>query len=49
MTRTAQLRPKPEISMTDYPKRLIKVDLPIRRISEHARREKSIRRGRGGR
>jgi len=26
-------------------KRLIKVDLPIQRISEHARREKSIRHG----
>jgi len=31
--------------MTEYPKRLIEVDLPIRRISEHARREKSIRHG----
>src|SRR5215510_9171466 len=30
---------------TAYPKRLIEVDLPIRRISEHARREKSIRHG----
>jgi putative DNA methylase len=29
----------------DYPKRLIEVDLPIRRISAHARREKSIRHG----
>lgn len=28
-----------------YPKRLIEVDLPIRRISAHARREKSIRQG----
>lgn len=28
-----------------YPKRLIEVDLPIRMISEHARREKSIRHG----
>jgi putative DNA methylase len=27
------------------PKRLIEVDLPIKRISEHARREKSIRHG----
>jgi len=26
-----------------YPKRLIEVDLPIKRISAHARREKSIR------
>ena len=31
--------------MTAYPKRLIEVDLPIRRISAHARREKSIRHG----
>jgi putative DNA methylase len=31
--------------MTKCPKRLIEVDLPIRTISEHARREKSIRRG----
>ncbi|MFC2011475.1 DUF1156 domain-containing protein, partial [Chloroflexota bacterium] len=33
--------------MTDknYPRRLIEVDLPIKRISEHARREKSIRHG----
>lgn len=31
--------------MTTYPKRLIEVDLPIRRISAHARREKSIRHG----
>src|SRR3954468_21100725 len=28
-----------------YPKRLIEVDLPIKRISEHARREKSGRHG----
>ena len=28
-----------------HPKRLIEVDLPIRRISAHSRREKSIRRG----
>ena len=28
-----------------YPKRLIEVDLPIARISAHARREKSIRHG----
>src|SRR6266404_2267520 len=28
-----------------YPKRLIEVDLPIGRISAHARREKSIRHG----
>src|SRR5207247_10432681 len=31
--------------MGKYPKRLIEIDLPIRRISEHARREKSIRHG----
>ena len=31
--------------MPTYPKRLIEVDLPIRRISAHARREKSIRHG----
>ena len=29
----------------NLPKRLIEVDLPIKRISEHARREKSIRHG----
>ena len=29
----------------DYPRRLIEVDLPIRRISEHARTEKSLRHG----
>jgi len=28
-----------------YPKRRIEVDLPIKRISAHARREKSIRHG----
>jgi len=31
--------------MIGYPKRLIEVDLPIKRISAHARREKSIRHG----
>lgn len=31
--------------MQVYPKRLIEVDLPIKRISAHARREKSIRHG----
>ncbi len=31
--------------MNNYPKRLIEVDLPIKRISAHARREKSIRHG----
>jgi hypothetical protein len=29
--------------MAAYPRRLIEVDLPIKRISAHARREKSIR------
>lgn len=29
----------------NYPKRLIEVDLPIKRISAHARREKTIRHG----
>lgn len=28
-----------------YPKRLIEVDLPIKKISAHARREKSTRQG----
>lgn len=32
-------------SQNAYPKRLIEVDLPIKRISEHARREKDMRRG----
>lgn len=32
-------------AMTPYPRRLIEVDLPIKRISAHARREKSIRHG----
>lgn len=31
--------------MNQYPKRLIEVDLPIKRISEHARREKDMRSG----
>jgi adenine-specific DNA methylase len=31
--------------MPDYPRRLIEVDLPIKKISAHARREKSIRHG----
>jgi hypothetical protein len=34
------------MSVTAYPKRLIEVDLPIKEISKHARREKSIRHGR---
>jgi ribA/ribD-fused uncharacterized protein len=32
-------------SSSVYPKRLIEVDLPIRKISEHARKEKAIRQG----
>ncbi len=36
---------KPETGAAlKYPKRLIEVDLPIRRISAHARREKNVRR-----
>jgi adenine-specific DNA methylase len=31
--------------MRSYPKRLIEVDLPIKKISAHARREKSVRHG----
>ena len=31
--------------MSAYPKRLLEVDLPIKKISAHARREKSIRHG----
>src|SRR2546430_1826614 len=31
--------------MAEYCRRLIEVDLPIKRISAHARREKSIRHG----
>lgn len=37
--------PTSDDRMTRYPKRLIEVDLPIARISAHARREKSIRHG----
>lgn len=33
------------MSSSNYPKRLIEVDLPIKEISAHARREKSIRHG----
>lgn len=33
------------MTIVTYPKRLIEVDLPIKKISEHARREKSIRHG----
>src|SRR5689334_357069 len=37
---------RPQVNeVQKYPKRLIEVDLPIRKISEHARREKSIRHG----
>src|SRR3990172_3086104 len=34
-----------DLSFMPYPKRLIEVDLPIKRISAHARREKDMRRG----
>lgn len=33
------------MSQVSYPKRLIEVDLPIKRISAHSRKEKSIRHG----
>ena len=33
------------MNKTTYPKRLIEVDLPIKEISKHARKEKSIRHG----
>src|SRR5271157_3364269 len=33
------------VPVMTYPKRLIEIDLPIKRISAHARREKSIRHG----
>src|SRR5437660_1136529 len=33
------------MNLMSYPKRLIEVDLPIKAISAHARREKSIRHG----
>ncbi len=33
------------MTIVTYPKRLIEVDLPIKKISNHARREKSIRHG----
>ena len=36
---------EPKRMSTAYPKRLIEVDLPIKQISAHARREKSIRHG----
>jgi len=43
---TRQIRQhKNESIMNKYPKRLIEVDLPIKRISAHSRREKSIRHG----
>lgn len=41
----ARASPVQEGDMNRYPRRLIEVDLPIRRISAHARREKSIRHG----
>lgn len=40
----AEKQRQPNVSPR-YPKRLIEVDLPIKRISAHARREKSIRHG----
>jgi putative DNA methylase len=45
-TPMAASRPsEPSRMSTTHPKRLIEVDLPIKRISAHARREKSIRHG----
>ncbi|MFN0137420.1 MAG: NADAR domain-containing protein [Phycisphaerae bacterium] len=44
LARTTRPQPR-EGNMTHYPRRLIEVDLPIARISAHARREKSIRHG----
>lgn len=43
ITETKHVDSKPNLAA--YPKRLIEVDLPIRRISVHARREKSMRAG----
>jgi adenine-specific DNA methylase len=33
------------VDSVEYPKRLIEVDLPIRRISEHSQKDKSVRQG----
>jgi DNA protecting protein DprA len=44
-TATAPTHATEEMVQRTYPKRLIEVDLPIARISAHARREKSIRHG----
>jgi adenine-specific DNA methylase/O-acetyl-ADP-ribose deacetylase (regulator of RNase III) len=43
--RIQELAPQRAANDTTYPRRLIEVDLPIARISAHARREKSIRHG----
>jgi putative DNA methylase len=43
--RASLLPPEHYVKTVTYPKRLIEVDLPIKRISAHARREKSIRHG----
>ena len=43
--RSFSLQPLAFSLPVNYPKRLIEVDLPIKRISAHARREKSIRHG----
>lgn len=45
MTITEVSGPQSVPSALGYPKRLFEVDLPIKRISAHARREKSIRHG----
>jgi putative DNA methylase len=44
-TTPAYQKSEPQLTHAKYPKRLIEVDLPIARISAHARREKSIRHG----
>src|SRR5882672_9093875 len=40
-----EYEPNDQFVAQTYPRRLIEVDLPIKRISAHARREKSIRHG----
>lgn len=46
MQQTSSQPPHPSASSAvKYPKRLIEVDLPIRRISEHARKDQNIRKG----
>src|SRR6202142_3664352 len=42
---SSTMRRRRGLKPMNYPKRLIEVDLPIKKISAHARREKSIRHG----